>query len=288
MRIWRVVAAIVLAAMPLWANFSSLAGSQTVVAEAAQDWSGSLANPVVTPCHPPFPNPKGTVYTVIWVDNCSTPDTFNSPRFRTDLIQADGTTAFKEWGAVVIRRVTADSPTGWDIAGSNESIMFLPGGWGYIYGGPQLGGSQGDRYIPWIGPTSTANVTCAIINPTGPELLAAGLVTLFQQVPAPPTPSCCNQTPPCCTTPTPAPPQTPVGAALTPAQVQTWCSGDCPSWRFSQLVESNGYVNPKGVKMAGGSMVTLYLPSGVSADTPSGHVWGPANIWVNEASVRLN
>lgn len=258
--------------------------------EAAEDWSGSLANPVVVPCHPPFPHPKGTTYTIIWADACSTPQTFNSPRMRTDLVQADGTTAFKEWGAVALRRLTADSPTGWDIAGQNESIMFQSGGWGYIYGGSQIGGPQGDKYIPWISPGSTANITCAVINPTGPELLEAGLVTLFQQPPAVQPPACCQPAPSCCVAPvvTPNPPQPPAGATLTPAQVQAWCSGNCPISRFTQLVESNGYVNPLGVKMAGGSVVTLYLPSGVSADTPNGHIIGPATFTVNEASVRLN
>lgn len=189
-------------------------------AEAAEDWSGSLKNPVVVPCQPPAPNPKGTAYQVTWVDNCSTPNTFYYPRFRTDFWNTDGTVSFKEWGPYALRRV-ADATNGWQVVGSNESIMFTPGGTGYIYGGPMLGGYN-QKWIPWLDPPHTANVYCAIINPTGPELLDAGLVTKFVPPPVVVTaPPCCNPTP-CCNPPvaTPAPAPQPT---TYPAVGEGWC-----------------------------------------------------------------
>lgn len=81
-----------------------------------------------------------------------------------------------------------------------------------------------------------------------------------------------------------------LGGGLAPATVASWCGGDTS--RFAQLQEGNGYVNPNGVKLLGGTMLTCNVPDGYTIDVWSDH-WegtmrGPWNGNVSEASIRID
>lgn len=54
---------------------------------------------------------------------------------------------------------------------------------------------------------------------------------------------------------------------LTINEAISWCSGSyCNASRFSQLQESNGYLNPNGVAFSSGGCVIFTIPTGVRAD----------------------
>ncbi len=81
-------------------------------------------------------------------------------------------------------------------------------------------------------------------------------------------------------TATPAPRAT----GLRPQEVQAWCGGapNCIAARFMQLPESNGAINPNGVKYLSGDATTFQVPAGVTVDVwdcfHDSHFTGPGTL----------
>lgn len=79
---------------------------------------------------------------------------------------------------------------------------------------------------------------------------------------------------------------------LTPNEVVSWCQGtNCKIERFGPLQESNGAINPNGVKMKTGDPVGFNVPKGISVDVwdcfKASRVDGPTQLsQVCEASFR--
>lgn len=104
----------------------------------------------------------------------------------------------------------------------------------------------------------------------------------------PPQPTCGQPGYQACPPVTTTPGYTDPNQPLTPETVRSWCvSGDCSSWRFVQLKESNGFLNPHAVKFLTGSFATFNVPSGAYVQHAGGTTNGAFNgLSVREASFR--
>lgn len=93
----------------------------------------------------------------------------------------------------------------------------------------------------------------------------------------------------------PVPVQAPAPAPnqkLDPAIVASWCTSctAADTSRFGQLKESDGTINPSGVKLSSGPVRRFNIPAGISFDGWNGQVnngSGPASgVMLSEASFR--
>ena len=71
---------------------------------------------------------------------------------------------------------------------------------------------------------------------------------------------------PVAATPVPTALPAAAGGSLTVERAQSWCATDCTAGNFGPLVESNGFVNPRGLKFTNGRCPAMDLPALGSAD----------------------
>lgn len=269
---------------PFWLLGLVLAAALSLTQIAEASAYVTFSDSVITPCHPPIAHPLGTAYQVTWVDACSTLDTFYNPRLRTDLVQTDGSVIFIAWGERAIRRDSQDSPDRNVGFAPTDSILFRPGGWGYIISGPQLGGPEGDRWIPWVGPPAAGVAWNAVINPTGQELLDAGVAT--RRIPS--VQPCCPQPPPppCC-----PPPPGPAAWPTNQWEAANTFGGTWDRWeRNSQggwhLREGNAVtVYPRGFLgegFLGSDCFAFTIPVSIQGGT----LWNEPGTWQSAQNLR--
>lgn len=90
-------------------------------------------------------------------------------------------------------------------------------------------------------------------------------------------------------TPTPKPTPRP----LTPAEAQAWCAPNCQEGDFSSLRESDGRINPQGLKFVNAGCPRFHVPVGHSFDVWTGRLAFSASGYADlpavcEASFRIN